>query len=161
MTISRRRLLYAAGAVVSTQFVVAGTSAYATLGSSLSQSELAVLIRVAKLGAVFPRPFPQIEGVAAPAARIRTAAQIVTTLPAERLSAVRRGAWLLGPQVGATDQELLAALVSGADPVSITALVALAAHLVYEPADPRRDDGAQVWLAAVKRLRGTAIGATR
>jgi hypothetical protein len=151
MDLSRRRFLGASSTVAITAGgLLAVTAEPAAAAPAFSVVDAAVVTRLARLMSVFPMPFPgfgerdadriagaDLDGLAAGFSSARR--QRAST-------AIRR----LAPYRNATDERLLTAL-AGVEVAEIVPAVAMAAHLVSDRSDPARDDGATVWLAAVRR----------
>jgi hypothetical protein len=157
MDLSRRRFLGASGTVAITAGgLLAATAQPAAAAPTFSSADAAVVARLARLMAVFPMPFP---GFGEPDAKRITvpdldglAAGFDSARRQRALTAIRR----LAPYRNATDERLLAAL-AGEEAAEIAPAVAMAAHLVSDRSDPARDDGATVWLAAVRRHAGGGV----
>jgi hypothetical protein len=124
---------------------------------SLTARERAMVLRLAKVGAIYPIAFPDFgeSGLAVQRATAGRLAAVERRLPATRLASVRKGA-----------QQLLSAGLAGADrtelvsgigrkvyharkrqpPQPLIAVVALAIATVSRHFDPKSDDAARMWL---------------
>lgn len=165
--LNRRNFLGVAGAAGAGVLAAPG----ATSSRSLSADERAMIIAVAKAGAVFPIEFPSF-GEPGPASARATAPRLhgaARRLSSGRLALARDGAGLLTAR-GLLSQPRprlldgigrLAGTASGQR--ALTATVALAIATVSRHYDPASDDAASVWIGGLRVLheRGElTIGST-
>ncbi|WP_433334697.1 hypothetical protein [Spirillospora sp. CA-294931] len=155
----RRRFL---GGSVALAGVALGTVGSRTAGAApvgLSPQEIAMVLAVARVGAVYPVPFPAF-GERGPASSRATEARLRARLsgvhPA-RLAQVREGARaLIGADLARARQapllDGLGAQAAGArPPQELVAVVALAVATVSRRFDPNNDAAARVWLDGLRR----------
>jgi hypothetical protein len=150
MDLSRRRFLGASSSVALTAGgLLAATAQPAAAAAAFSAADAAVITRLARLISVFPMPFP---GSGSKADLHAVTAGLSRARRQQALTATRR----LATYANASDDRLLAALARN-EAADLVPAVALAAHLVSDRSDPGRDDGATVWLAAVRRHAGEGV----
>jgi hypothetical protein len=158
MDLSRRRFLGASGAAALTAGAVLGAPASSAAAAPMyGATETAVIARLAKLAAVFPLPFPGRGDKAAERIANADLAQLTADFSRFRQQRLRMAIRRLAPFTRSSDERLLRALAQF-DPAELVPAVAIAAHLVTGRSDPGRDDGATLWLAAVRRRAGQEGG---
>jgi hypothetical protein len=130
-------------------------------GGSLTDAELALVLQIARVGAVYPAPFPRFDE-RGPATGRATRARLDARLPelsAQRLGQVRDGARSLisAGLLDAPRDALLDGIgshLAGSGtkaPPGLTALLALAIATVSKKFDPHSDGLAEIWLGTVRR----------
>ncbi|GAB3409860.1 hypothetical protein [Flindersiella endophytica] len=158
MDLSRRRFLGASGTAALTAgglFVTTAQPAAAipAAGPAFSSVDAAVIARLARLMSVFPMPFPNIGAEHTDRIARPDLDGLTASFTRARRQRVRVAIQRLAPYANAVDAQLLAA-IARIDSAGIVPAVAVAARLVSDRSDPARDDGATVWLAAVRRHVG-------